>query len=92
MIVKFEDNNVFDNVKDLFGFLLDHWKFRWLYAKGKENGVAEYENYERSLTKEQREEREKILLDYLDYNQRFEVIWNDKNIRCLADNERYGKI
>lgn len=73
MIVKFEDNNVFDNVKDLFGFLLDHWKFRWLYAKGKENGVAEYEGYERSLTKEQREEREKILTNY---NQRFGVITN----------------
>lgn len=39
---------------------MDHWQFRWLYAKGKENNVGAYEDYERSLTKEQREEREKI--------------------------------
>mgnify|MGYP003253589289 CR=1 FL=1 len=57
MIVKFEDNNVFDNVKDLFDFLLDQWQFRWLYTKGKENGVAEYEGYEKSLTAEQKVER-----------------------------------
>ena len=53
---KYEDNNVFINAKDLFDFLLDHWQFQWLYTKGKENGVAEYEDYERSLAKEQREE------------------------------------
>ena len=70
---RFEDNNVFDNAKDLFDFLLDHWQFRWLYTKGKENGGVEYEDYESSLTKEQREKREKILLNY---NQRFEVIIN----------------
>lgn len=57
MIVKFEDNNVFDNVKDLFDFLLDQWQFRWLYTKGKENGVAEYEGYEKNLTAEQKVER-----------------------------------
>ena len=61
---RFEDNNIFDNAKDLFDFLLDHWRFRWLYLKSKENEVAEYEDYEKNLTKEQREEREKTLLEY----------------------------
>ena len=28
---RFVDNNVFNNTKDLFDFLLDHWQFRWLY-------------------------------------------------------------
>lgn len=32
--------------------------------KSKENGVAEYEDYEKNLTKEQREERQKTLLEY----------------------------
>lgn len=70
---KYKDNNVFDNVKDLFDFLLDQWQFGWLYMKEKENRVAEYEDYERSLMEEQREERKKILNNY---NQRFEVITN----------------
>lgn len=52
-----EDNCVFDNAEDLFQHLLDHWKFRWLYAKAKENGTAEYEDYKKELTEEQREER-----------------------------------
>ena len=69
----FEDNSVFDNAKDLFDFLLDHWQFRWLYTKGKENGVAEFVDYESSLTKEQRKEREKVLFNY---KQIFEVITN----------------
>ena len=54
---RFEDNHVFDNARDLYDFLLDHWKFRWLYAKAKENGTAEYEDYKKELTEEQREER-----------------------------------
>lgn len=41
--------------------------------KGRENGVAEFVDYESSLTKEQRKEREKILLNY---KQIFEVITN----------------
>ena len=61
---RFEDNHVFDNARDLYDFLLDHWQFRWLYLKSKENGVEEYEDYEKNLTKEQREEREKTLLEY----------------------------
>lgn len=61
---RFEDNHVFDNARDLYDFLLDHWQFRWLYLKSKENGVAEYEDYEKNLTKEQREERERTLVRY----------------------------
>lgn len=61
---RFEDNMVFDNAKDLFDFLLDQWQFRWLYMKGKENGVAEYEDYERNLTEEQRIDREQSLIKY----------------------------
>lgn len=68
---RFEDNNVFDNAKDLFDFLLDYWKFRWLYAKGKENRVAEFEDYEKNLTSEQREERRRNVLRY---EQRFKGI------------------
>lgn len=72
---RFEDNNVFDNAKDMYDFLLDQWQFRWLYAKGKENGVVEYEDYEKNLTAEQREERNHILNAY---KQAFEmVIGND---------------
>lgn len=76
---RFEDNNVFDNAKDLFDYLLDHWQFRWLYMKSKENGVTEYEDYERNLTKEQRKERKKVLINY---EQVFEMIINNgkKNI------------
>jgi hypothetical protein len=36
---------------------LDHWNFRWLYLKSKENGVAEYEDYEKNLTEEQMDEQ-----------------------------------
>ena len=68
---RFEDNNVFDNAKDMFDFLLDQWQFRWLYTKGKENGVSEYEDYEKNLTEDQREEREKNLKFY---EQIFETI------------------
>ena len=61
---RFEDNYVFDNARDLYDFLLDHWQFRWLYLKSKENGVPEYEDYEKNLTKEQREEGELTLARY----------------------------
>lgn len=61
---RFEDNHAFDNARDLYDFPLDHWQFRWLYLKSKENGVVEHEDYEKNLTKEQREEREKTLLEY----------------------------
>lgn len=70
---KFEDNNVFDNAEDLFDFLLDHWQFRWLYLKAKENGVTEYEDYEKNLTKEQRDEGKRVLSNYM---QTFEIIKN----------------
>ena len=62
---------MFDNARELYDFLLDHWQFRWLYLKSKENGVVEYEDYERNLTKEQKEEREQILVGY---EQALEVI------------------
>ena len=55
---------VFDNARDLYDFLLAHWQFWWLYLKSKENGVAEYEDYEKNLTKEQRKEREQDLAGY----------------------------
>lgn len=61
---RFEDNHVFDNVRDLYDFPLDHWQFQWLYLKSKENGVEEYEDYEKDLTGEQREEREQTLTRY----------------------------
>ncbi len=32
--------------------------------KSKENGVTEYEDYERNLTEEQKEERERTLAEY----------------------------
>lgn len=37
----------------MFDFLLDYWQFGWFYAKGKENGVAKYEEYEKKSTVEQ---------------------------------------
>lgn len=61
---RFEDNCVFDNAENLFQHLLDHWKFRWLYWKARENGTAEYEDYEKELTEEQRRERERVLVEY----------------------------
>ncbi len=61
---RFEDNHVFDKARDLYDFLLDHWQIRWLYLKSKENGVEEYEDYEKDLTGEQREEREQTLTWY----------------------------
>lgn len=61
---RFEDNMVFDNAKAMFDFLLDQWQFRWLYKKSKENGIAEYEDYEKNLTVEQNAERRKELKIY----------------------------
>ena len=61
---RFEDNCVFDNAEDLFQHLLDHWKFSWLYRTAKENGTAEYEDYEKELTERQRWEREQSLAEY----------------------------
>jgi len=61
---RFKDNYVFNNAGDLYGFLLDHWQFRRLYLKSKENRVEEYEDYEKDLTGEQREEREQTLTWY----------------------------
>lgn len=61
---RFEDNCTFDNAEDLFQHLLDHWKFRWLYEKAKENGTAEYEDYEKELTEEQKKQRECAVKKY----------------------------
>lgn len=72
---RFEDNNVFDNAKDLFNFLLDQWQFRWLYAKGKENGVEEYENCEKYLTEEQQCERK---CEVTNYKQEYKKIMKQK--------------
>lgn len=61
---RFEDNMVFDSAKAMFDFLLDQWQFRWLYKKSKENGVMEYEDYEKNLTEEQKAERYKVIVGY----------------------------
>lgn len=68
---RFEDNHVFDNARDLYDFLLEHWQFRWLYGKAKENGTAEYEDYEKNLTYQQKKEREKV---FYSYEQAFKTI------------------
>lgn len=72
---RFEDNNVFDNAKNLFDFLLDQWQFRWLYKKSKENGVAEYEDYEKNLTVDQQHERK---CEVTIYKQAYEEIMKQK--------------
>ena len=72
---RFEDNDVFDNAQDLFDFLVDKWHFRWICDKAKENGVEEFEDYEDSLTGEQKKEREHILTGY---RQAFEKIVKDE--------------
>ncbi len=72
---RFEDNDVFDNAQNLFDFLVDKWHFRRLCDKAKENGVEEFEDYEDSLTGEQRKEREQILTGY---RQAFERIMKDE--------------
>lgn len=68
---RFEDNCALDDAEDLFEHLLDHWKFRWLYGKAKENGTAEYEDYEKELTEKQRIGRRRSLEKY---TQRFKKI------------------
>jgi hypothetical protein len=40
---------------------LDKWKFCWIVDKAKVNGTEEFEDYEPSLTKKQRAERDKVL-------------------------------
>ena len=55
---------MFDKAEDLFQHLLDHWKFNWLYRMAKENGTAEYEDYEKELTERQRWERKQVLAEY----------------------------
>lgn len=52
-------------------FFWDYWQFRWLYLQSKENGVAEYEDYEKNLTMEQKGESEQTLVGY---EQAFEEI------------------
>lgn len=71
---RFENNHVFGNAGDLHDYLLDHWPFWWLYLKSKENGVSEYEDYEKNLTKEQKEEKEQTLARY---EQALEVIMKE---------------
>ena len=40
------------------------WKFCWIVDKAKVNGTEEFEDYEPSLTKEQRAERDKVLAHF----------------------------
>ena len=60
----FENNSNYDNVEDLYHHLLDKWKFCWIVDKAKVNGTEEFEDYEPSLTKEQRTERDKALAHF----------------------------
>ena len=60
----FENNSNYDNAEDLYHHLLDKWKFCWIVDKAKVNGTEEFEDYEPSLTKEQRTERDKALAHF----------------------------
>lgn len=60
----FENNSNYDNAEDLYHNLLDKWKFCWIVDKAKVNGTEEFEDYERSLTKKQRAERDKALAHF----------------------------
>lgn len=60
----FENNSNYDNAEDLYHHLLDKWKFCWIVDKAKVNGTEEFEDYERSLTKEQQTERDKALAHF----------------------------
>lgn len=60
----FENNSNYDNAEDLYHHLLDKWKFCWIVDKVKINGTEEFEDYEPSLTKEQRTERDKALAHF----------------------------
>ena len=60
----FENNSNYDNAEDLYHYLLDKWKFCWIVDKAKVNGTEEFEDYERSLTKKQRAERDKALAHF----------------------------
>ena len=60
----FENNSNYDNAEDLYHHLLDKWKFCWIVDKAKVNGTEEFEDYERSLTKKQRAERDKALAHF----------------------------
>ena len=51
-------------VEDLYQHLLDKWKFCWIVDKAKVNGTEEFEDYEPSLTKKQRAERDKALAHF----------------------------
>lgn len=59
-----DDNSNYDNAEDLYHHLLDKWKFCWIVDKAKVNGTEEFEDYEPSLTKEQRTERDKALAHF----------------------------
>ena len=60
----FENNSNYDNAEDLYHHLLDKWKFCWIVDKARVNGTEEFEDYEPSLTKEQRTERDKALAHF----------------------------
>ena len=60
----FENNSNYDNTEDLYQHLLDKWKFCWIVDKAKVNGTEEFEDYEPSLTKKQRAERDKALAHF----------------------------
>ena len=55
------NNSNYDNAEDLYHHLLGKWKFCWIVDKAKVSGTEEFEDYEPSLTKEQRAERDKVL-------------------------------
>ena len=55
---------VLEYAEDLYHHLLDKWKFCWIVDKARVNGTEEFEDYEPSLTKEQRTERDKALAHF----------------------------
>ena len=59
------ENKLVDRVGPSGGVrMLDKWKFCWIVDKAKVNGTEEFEDYEPSLTKEQRAERDKVLAHF----------------------------
>jgi hypothetical protein len=51
------------------------WRFNWLVDHARANGAEEFDEFERSLTKEQRKERNKAVKHFAE---RFRQIMSDK--------------
>jgi hypothetical protein len=71
----FEDNSNYDNAEELYQHLMGKWRFNWLVDHARANGAEEFDEFERSLTKEQRKERNKAVKHFAE---RFRQIMSDK--------------